>query len=96
MKYCRLVLLLFLIAAETVLARPARVILLRHAEKPPDESNVHLSERGESRARALAVFLTTKPAFVTNGLPAALFAPKVTRRGTAVVPTRRSNRWPST
>ena len=46
MKYCRLVLLLFLIAAETVLARPAQVILLRHAEKPPDESNVHLSERG--------------------------------------------------
>ena len=81
MKYCRLVLLLFLFAAETVLARPARVILLRHAEKPPNESNVHLSERGESRAHALVAFLTTKPAFVTNGLPAALFAPKVPRRG---------------
>jgi len=81
MKYCRLVLLLFLIAAETVLARPAQVILLRHAEKPPDASNVHLSERGESRARALVAFLTTKSAFVTNGLPAALFAPNFTRRG---------------
>jgi hypothetical protein len=34
MKSCRLILLLSLIAAETVLARPARVILLRHAEKP--------------------------------------------------------------
>jgi hypothetical protein len=81
MKYCRLVLLLFLIAVETVWARPAQVILLRHAEKPRDESNVHLSERGESRARALVAFLTTKPAFVTNGLPVALFAPKSTSRG---------------
>jgi hypothetical protein len=53
MKSCRLILLLCLIAAETVLAAPARVILLRHAEKPPDKSTVHLSERGESRARAL-------------------------------------------
>jgi hypothetical protein len=35
MKYRRLILLLFLIAEETVLARPARVIALRHAEKPP-------------------------------------------------------------
>ena len=81
MKYCRLILLLVLIAAETVLARPTQVILLRHAEKPPDESDVHLSERGESRARALVAYLTTKPAFVTNGLPAALIAPKVTRQG---------------
>ena len=81
MKYCHLILLLFLIAAETVLARPAQVILLRHGEKPPDESNVNLSERGEARARALVAFLTTKPAFLTNGLPTALFAPKVTKRG---------------
>jgi hypothetical protein len=82
MKWCRLILLLlFLIAAETVLARPARIILLRHAEKPPDKSNVHLSERGELRARALVAHLTTNPAFVTNCLPAALFAPEVKRRG---------------
>ena len=81
MKYCRLMLLLFLIAVESVIARPARVILLRHAEKPPDESNVHLSERGESRAHALVTFLTTKPACVTNGSPAALFVPKFTSRG---------------
>ncbi len=38
MSWCRLILLIFLIAAETVLAAPARVILLRHAEKPADES----------------------------------------------------------
>ena len=68
-------------AAGQVLARPARVILLRHSEKPPDESNVQLSERGESRARALVALLATKSALGTNGPPAALFAPKVTRRG---------------
>ena len=81
MKYCRLILLLFLIAAENVLARPARVILLRHAEKPPGESNVHLSERGESRARALVAFLATETVLGTNGPSAGLFAPQVTRRG---------------
>ncbi|MGO8926235.1 MAG: histidine phosphatase family protein [Limisphaerales bacterium] len=81
MKYCRLILLLFLIAAETASALPARVILLRHAEKPPDESDIHLSERGESRARALVVLLATERVLGTNGPPAALFAPKVTRRG---------------
>jgi hypothetical protein len=81
MKCCRLILLLFLIAAENVVARPARVILLRHAEKPPGESNVHLSERGESRARALAALLEARSVLGTNGPPVALFAPKFTRRG---------------
>ncbi len=80
MKCCPLILLFFLIA-ETGLARPARVILLRHAEKPADESEVNLSQRGQARARALAAFLTTEPVLGTNGQPSALFAPKVTRRG---------------
>jgi hypothetical protein len=81
MKCCRLMLLLFLFAVEATLARPARIILLRHAEKPPHESNVHLSERGETRARALVAFLATKSVLGSNGPPAALFAPKFTRQG---------------
>jgi hypothetical protein len=81
MKSCRLILLLCLIAAETVLAAPARVILLRHAEKPPDKSTVHLSERGESRACALLALLEVRSVMGTNGPPAALFAPKFTRQG---------------
>jgi hypothetical protein len=80
MKCCPFILLFFLIA-ETGLARPARVILLRHAEKPPDRSDVYLSERGRARARALAAFLTTEPVLGTDGQPAALFAPKATRGG---------------
>lgn len=81
MNYCRLILPLFLVAAETVLARPAQVILLRHAEKPSDESNVHLLERGESRARALVALLEARSVLGTNGPPPALFAPKITRQG---------------
>jgi hypothetical protein len=85
MKCYALILLSFLIAC-TGLARPARVILLRHAEKPADESDVHLSERGMTRARALPAFLATEAVLGTNGQPAALFAPKVTRRGHASRP----------
>ena len=85
MKYCRLILLVVLIAG-TAVARPARVILLRHAEKPAAESDAHLSERGTRRARALAAFLATEPVLGTNGQPAALFAPKITRRGRALRP----------
>lgn len=73
--------LLIVVGLQTGLARPAQIILLRHAEKPPDDADVHLSERGFERAQALVPFLTTNAVFRTNGLPAALFAPKFTRRG---------------
>jgi len=65
---------ILLAGVESVLAQPAKVILLRHAEKPPDESNVHLSATGKERARGLVQFFTNTPALTTNGLPAALFA----------------------
>ena len=81
MKWCRLILMILLVATETVSARPARVILLRHAEKPPDESTVHLSKRGQSRARALVSLLEVRSVMGSNGPPAALFAPKFTRQG---------------
>src|SRR5437763_12381966 len=86
MKYFCLIVLLFIIVAETVSARPARVILIRHAEKPPDESNVHLSERGQARARSLAILFATERVLGTNGPPAALFAPKITKRGHTLRP----------
>ena len=63
-----------LASVQPVLARPAEVILIRHAEKPLDESNVHLSATGRERARALVKFFTTTPALATNGPPVALFA----------------------
>lgn len=54
--------------------RPAQVILLRHAEKPDDDSNPHLSSRGERRAVALVDFLTTNRALTNAATPAFLIA----------------------
>jgi hypothetical protein len=61
-------------------AQPAEVILLRHAEKPPDESNVHLSATGKERARALVKFFATTPELTTNGPPVVLFAARPVSR----------------
>lgn len=55
-------------------ARPALVILLRHAEKPEDESNPHLSTQGYDRANALVGFFATNAVIATNPPVAALFA----------------------
>jgi len=65
---------ILLAGVQSVLARPGEIILLRHAEKPPNESNVHLSATGKERARALVQFLTNTPVLTANGLPVALFA----------------------
>jgi hypothetical protein len=54
--------------------------LIRHAEKPRDESNVHLSATGRERARALVKLFTTTPALTTNGPPVALFAARQVSR----------------
>jgi hypothetical protein len=62
-------------------AEPAQIILLRHAEKPADGSDVHLSAEGQERARALIGFLTTTPALTNHGPPAVLFACQTTARG---------------
>jgi len=78
MRFWRIVLIL-VVAVGTATARPAKVILLRHGEKVPDEMDENLSERGQMRAEALASCLTTNSSFLSNGLPVALFAPKITR-----------------
>jgi hypothetical protein len=41
---------LFFAAPRSALAQPAKVILLRHAEKPADPHELHLDERGRERA----------------------------------------------
>lgn len=70
---------------QRVEAQPAQVILLRHAEKL-DDSNPHLSARGKQRARALVGFLTKTPTLTQNGLPVALFVPRLTHNRTSVRP----------
>ena len=64
--------------AATALAQPGRIILLRHAEKPESEADIHLSERGRQRAAALADWAMHSPAWETNCPPAAVFACKPT------------------
>ncbi len=73
-----LVLVLWVGAA---VARPTGVILLRHAEKPGEESSVHLSPRGEERARALVQFLAHAPTWFTNGGPLVLVAARIAPSG---------------
>lgn len=61
-------------------AQPAQVLLLRHAEKPDDPENAHLSQRGQERAMALVPYLAGTPALLKFGPPAALYAARPTAR----------------
>ena len=87
--------LLLLLAAGPAWAQPAQIILLRHAEKPEDKDAVHLSARGEERARALVALLGRSSPFTSNAAVAALFATRVTkhdhshRTGETLTPTSR-------
>jgi hypothetical protein len=75
-----------LLAVQNAFALPAQIILLRHAEKPADESDTHLAPQGRVRAAALVSFLTTAPQLVTNGPPVALFAVQPTVEGRSLRP----------
>jgi len=59
--------------------RPAQIILIRHAEKPADPEDPHLSRAGVRRAERLLSFITTNPAMTRFGLPVAVFATRATR-----------------
>jgi hypothetical protein len=59
---------------------PAQIILIRHAEKPADEKDPHLSPAGVRRAGELVSFVTADPAMVKLGPPVAVFATQTTKR----------------
>jgi hypothetical protein len=59
--------------------RPAQIILIRHAEKPADPQDPHLSPSGGKRAERLVSFITTDPAMTRFGLPVAVFATQATK-----------------
>lgn len=59
--------------------RPAQIILIRHADKPADPTNPHLSPAGVKRAEELVSFITTDPMMTRFGLPVAVFATKTTK-----------------
>jgi broad specificity phosphatase PhoE len=57
---------------------PAYIIVIRHAEKPADPNDPHLSPAGVKRAKQLVSFITNDPAMVKLGVPVAVFATKTT------------------
>jgi len=61
------------------LGQPAQIILFRHAEKPDDPAALHLSLRGEKRARALVSLLGTNSTLTSNAPIAALYATHLTK-----------------
>jgi hypothetical protein len=67
------------LAAFVLGAQPGQVILLRHAEKPADPADVHLSPRGEKRAGALVSLLGNASPHTTNRPVAALYATRLTK-----------------
>ena len=60
-------------------ARPSQIILFRHAEKPADKANPHLSPEGVRRSRKLVGFFTTNPVVNKFGKPVAIFATRTTK-----------------
>jgi hypothetical protein len=78
MPYCGMMfirtLLVLMLGVELVAAKPAQVILLRHAEKPEDTENPHLSPQGVQRAQALVAWFTNTAEITWYGPPAALYA----------------------
>ncbi len=69
--------LILLGSAAVALAQPAQVLIIRHAEKPREQSAVNLSLKGQERAMALVPFFCQTPELVYQGLPTALFATKI-------------------
>jgi phosphohistidine phosphatase SixA len=65
-------------------ARPSQIILVRHADKPLDAADPHLSPDGIERAKRLALFLTTDPAMIKYGSPVAIFATGTTKHDDGV------------
>jgi phosphohistidine phosphatase SixA len=58
---------------------PAQIILIRHAEKPDDPNDPHLSPAGRKRAERFASFIVTNTTLMRFGAPVAVFATKTTK-----------------
>jgi hypothetical protein len=65
--------------AHSPVPRPAQIILIRHADKPANPEDPHLSRAGMQRAERLVSFITTDPAMTRFGLPVAVFATRTTK-----------------
>ena len=63
----------FVVGTLCAYSQPKEIVILRHAEEPQGNS-VHLSAKGQKRARALADFFQTNAVVTQFGQPVALFA----------------------
>lgn len=66
--------LLLACAAIPAFAQPREIIIIRHAEKPPDPDDKGLSELGRRRAASLVKFFTENAEATKLGKPVAVFA----------------------
>jgi phosphohistidine phosphatase SixA len=86
MNKCFLLALAFsLFGAQLASAQPSRVILIRHAEKPADDTETHLSPRGYERAKALVAFFSANTVIHEKGAPDFLIAMPTKKDGSGSV-----------
>lgn len=71
---------LFIFAVFSAAAQPAKIIIIRHAEKPPDDSKESLSLKGQERAMALVPYLTEMLGARDKASLPFLFATKIGRK----------------
>jgi hypothetical protein len=74
MKLMAIFIVLFLLSINSW-ATPARILIVRHAEKPYHKSD-DLSPKGFRRAEAMAELFERQPHLADKGLPSTLFATK--------------------
>lgn len=82
--HMRLFIVFTLLFSTAAFATPAQVIMIRHAEKPADESHNGLSKRGWKRAYALVDFFMTEKKVTRYGPPVAIYGFGQTRPDSSV------------
>ncbi|HOW65848.1 MAG TPA: histidine phosphatase family protein [Candidatus Paceibacterota bacterium] len=73
MQMAGCVFILWLAGVAVCQAQPSRIVLIRHAEKPTNDEEPHLSDAGRQRAIRLIDWVANDPLWGTNP-PVALFA----------------------
>ncbi len=75
---------IFLLLFFSLQGEPAQVLIIRHAEKPPEGE--HLDQKGRERAFALAPFFLGRAEVLDFGLPVAIYAMGQNREDSSLRP----------